>query len=364
MSYTYQHRINHRFPSCSIAVLAVLLCGECTLGAEPFRPAIHELTFGASRILENCWTLEERLGRPEDRLPSEKPRSKTASAGPLSMTTILPPLKREWMNSIRRVEPFDNRKVVALTFDLCETSGARTGYDAAVVNVLRKYEARAMFFAGGRWMQTHPDKAKQLMADPLFEIGNHSWNHPVFSRLEGDRIRDQILRTQAQYELLRAELSESPCAKRVGVEEVEKIPRVPTLFRFPYGVCGPEPLRIVSEAGLAAVQWDVVMGDPAPGQKVSSMIDRVLGSTRPGSIVVGHANGRGHGTAEALEAILPRLAARGFRFVTVSELLLLGRPVTAGVCYELTPGDNVRYEKTHTQPPAPSGAGRGHGGRQ
>jgi peptidoglycan/xylan/chitin deacetylase (PgdA/CDA1 family) len=93
-------------------------------------------------------------------------------------------------------------------------------------------------------------------------------------------------------------------------------------------------LRIVADAGLAAVQWDVVMGDPVPDQKISAMVDRVLGRVRPGSIVVGHANGRNYGTAEALEIILPRLTARGFRFVCVSELLLLGKVVTSQECHD------------------------------
>lgn len=310
----------------------VLAVGE-SAAAEP--PIVSVPLFGSQAILERCWSPDERMGSPEDRNPPKGPvPSSPHSATRSRPATILPPLPPERRNSIRRVELQGGRKAIALTFDVCETAGARTGYDAVVVNALRRHRARATFFAGGKWMQSHPDKARQLMADPLFEIGNHTWTHADCRHIEADRILDQVLRAQAQYELLREELSEKPCVKELGAREMEKIPRVPVVFRFPYGTCSGDALRVVAEAGLAAVQWDLVMGDPVRDQKVSSMADRVLGKARPGSIVVGHANGRNYGTAEALKIILPQLTARGFHFVTVSELLLLGNVVTSRECHE------------------------------
>lgn len=329
----------------SVFMAAVLLfCGDCIMAAEASRIAVRHAALGHPGVLEDCRPGQQRLAELEAR---EQPANEALyrhQPVPVRLipATTLPPLEKEWSSSTRRVEPYGNRKVIALTFDLCETSSKRTGYDAAVVNVLKKYGARATFFAGGRWMQTHPDKAKQLMADPLFEIGNHSWSHANCTHLDGEGIRSQVLRTQAEYESLLEELLKDPS---IGRLPLEKIPRVPCLFRFPYGACGPEGLRIVAEAGLRAIQWDVVMGDPVIGQAVSSIVDRVLRSARPGSIVVGHANGRGYGTAEALEIIIPSLGARGFGFVTVSELLLLGRVKAAEGCYELTPGDTLRYDK-------------------
>jgi peptidoglycan-N-acetylglucosamine deacetylase len=71
----------------------------------------------------------------------------------------------------------------------------------------------------------------------------------------------------------------------------------------------------------------------------------VLREVHPGAIVVAHANGRGWHTAAALPLFIPQLRARGYRFVTVSELLAMGTPVAAGECYERTPGDNRRYDR-------------------
>jgi len=183
------------------------------------------------------------------------------------------------------------------------------------------------------------------MADPLFEIGNHGWTHGNLRVLTGQRLRDQIVWAQAQYELLWEELRQRAQRQGIDTQEIDKIPRVPRTFRFPYGTCSPEALQTLAAYGLPAMQWDVVSGDPVQSQTVSSMARTVLRQTRPGSIVVFHANGRGHGTAAALPRIVSELRARGFAFVTVSELLRSGTVMATEECYELRPGDNRRYDK-------------------
>ena len=56
-------------------------------------------------------------------------------------------------------------------------------------------------------------------------------------------------------------------------------------------------------------------------------------------------DGRGWHTSEAVPRFVAALKKKGYRFVTVSQLLAAGRPVAANSCYELKPGDNVRYDK-------------------
>jgi hypothetical protein len=73
------------------------------------------------------------------------------------------------------------------------------------------------------------------------------------------------------------------------------------------------------------------------------MAKAVLDEVKPGSIVVMHANGRGKHTAEALATIIPALTARGYRFVTVSDLMASGNVVTAAACFIEHPGDTARY---------------------
>lgn len=235
--------------------------------------------------------------------------------------------------------------MIALTFDLCQRGNERAGYDAAMVNYLRHNRVKATFFAGGLWMRSHPEQFLQLMADPLFEIGNHSWGHADLRVLSGEKMEDQVRQAQAQYELFWEELAQRPCAAQAGPVEINKIPGLPLVFRFPYGVCSPESLRFVASQGLAAVQWSIVTGDAAAGQSAAKIAGVVLKQARPGAIIVCHANGRGHGTAEALPLFVPELQKRGYELVTVSELLASGPVAAARQCYELKPGDNRGYDR-------------------
>lgn len=302
--------------------------------------------FGSQKVLDACWSHEERQGSVSDREAARRYSTSTAITPKRWVPrNTLSPLREDLRNSIRRVHTYGDRRYVALTFDLCERASGRSGYDAAVVNTLRKHNVEATFFAGGKWMCTHPEQAKQLMADPLFEIGNHTWTHRNCRLLDEKRIKEQILWTQAQYELLWEELAETSCAKQAGPTEMERIPRVPHAFRFPYGACSPEALRVAADAGVPAIQWDVVMGDAAKEGNIPLMAHTVLTGTRPGSIIVGHANGRGNGTAEVLDLIIPKLKAQGYEFVTVSELLSLGKALAVEECYELKAGDNRRYDR-------------------
>jgi peptidoglycan/xylan/chitin deacetylase (PgdA/CDA1 family) len=307
-------------------------------------------TFGSRAVLQSCWSQQALAGLPADRIIRHgRPPRRAAPPLPYlaAAAELLRPLPAELRGSIRAVEPSDrSARLVALSFDLCEGAKETTGYDAAIVNYLRAHWIKATFFAGGKWMASHPDKAKQLMADPLFEVGNHSWTHRNLHLAAEPEARDQILWPQAEYLKLRDELAHSSCAAQAGTEAVARIPLVPRLFRFPYGVCSDQSRQDAADAGLAAIQWSIVTGDPAPHQTARAIADAVLQGVKAhrGAIVIAHANGRGWHTAEALPLFVPELVRRGYRFVTVSELLASGRPVAADQCYEVRPGDNGRYD--------------------
>lgn len=303
-------------------------------------------SFGSQTLLERLWTPQQLQGSPYDtrivrlRVPDEAPPAEGAAS-------LLPPVSPH--GAIRRMKPAYNRQLVALTFNLYERADEVTGYDASIVNYLRTEQVRATFFAGGKWMRSHPEKAMQLMADPLFEVGNHGWTHENLRVLTGESLASQIRWTQDQYALLWEELKHR--ALREGLEpyiveqEMAQIPHVPLIFRFPYGTCSPEALQVVNSQGLQAIQWDVVSGDSARPRAAHEIAQTVLRRIKPGSIVIFHANGRGYETAAALPHIIPALRTRGFEFVTVSELLLLGEDTVAPwECYELKPGDNRHYD--------------------
>jgi peptidoglycan-N-acetylglucosamine deacetylase len=304
-------------------------------------------TFSASsdNLLQSCWTPQELQARPGERkikmrlpvdaAPPEKTVPEVVNPNPM------PGIAR----SIRSVKPHNGEKLVALTFDLCEKSNEVTGYDGELIDTLRAEGVHATFYAGGKWMRSHPERTMQLMADPLFELGNHAWTHGNLRVLRAQEVEDQIQWTQAQYEILRTELLNRPCATALPPHQTHTIPASLATFRFPYGTCNAESLNQVARAGLYPIQWDVVTGDPARAQTADLIVKEVLNRVRPGSIVIAHANGRGRHTAEAMKTLIPALQARGYRFVTVSDLLSSGEVVSAETCYEQRPGDNQRYDR-------------------
>jgi peptidoglycan/xylan/chitin deacetylase (PgdA/CDA1 family) len=328
-----------------IASLFLLLLSLAVAATAQITAADPALSFGSEAILQGLWSLQELQGKPEDkiihhlRIPDHQPPAREIPTEPL------PPLPREWQNSIRRVKPRDDRKLIAFTFDLCERANEITGYDAAIVNVLRQSRVKATFFAGGKWMRSHPQQTMQLMADPLFEIGNHAWTHGNFARLNRDSMLQQILWTQAQYEFLWEQLRKRVLDTHIDPREMDKIPRQPRLFRPPYGRCRAEALDILAKQRLPAIQWDIVSADPVKSRTPAMLMQTVVSEAKPGAIVVMHGNGRGYSTAQALPAIINALRTKGYEFVTVSELLRSGEVVTTQDCYEEKPGDNVRYDR-------------------
>jgi peptidoglycan/xylan/chitin deacetylase (PgdA/CDA1 family) len=139
----------------------------------------------------------------------------------------------------------------------------------------------------------------------------------------------------------RAALGAEQCVR--GDAAFESIPQRMGLFRFPFGACNGQALDAVNDAGLLAIQWDLSTGDPVPAQTAQAIADAML-RAKPGAIIIGHGNGRGFHTAEALALAIPRMRALGYEFVTVSELLAQGTPEISATCYDTRPGDTDKYD--------------------
>ncbi len=280
-----------------------------------------------------CWSPTELVAKAgEGARRHRSPADAFASPQPAEPA---PPVTGARAGVIRRFDLPAGDKRIALTFDLCQTRGAIAGYDGAIVDILRAGSVAATFFPTGRWLATHPARAGQLSADPLFLLANHSFSHPDLHFAPAGTVRQEILLTEAA-------LASTRAAADAACHGTAKAPPV-RLFRFPYGSCAPAGVAAANAAGSVIIQWDVVSGDP-DGTSARLIERNVLSAVRPGSIVVMHANGRGTHTAEALRTIIPELRGEGFSFATVAELLAAGRPVTTEACYINHPGDTVRYD--------------------
>lgn len=322
---------------CRIAVLLAVLGAALGVAGQP-----NAAPSGARTSSLSLWTAAQL------REPSLRPQAGAERAiRHLSRPDTTPPARTEPLAAphaparpgvIRRVALPEADRRVALTFDLCERSVHVTGYDARLVDVLRAGNAKASFFAGGKWLRSHPERALQLMADPRFELGNHAWTHANMAVAAPDERRRQTLWTSAQYELLREELDRRLAARGLPASGLQPL----ALFRLPYGRGGPEVWRELNALGLSVIQWDVV--GEAGGGTPRARAQAVAQAVRPGSIVLFHANCVPRDTALVLRELLPLLARRGYSTATVSELLRAGAPEAVDQGWFTTPGDNAIYD--------------------
>ena len=290
---------------------------------------------------EACWAkpdLRHRAG--EEHVAPGVPQA-LATPPLISRKAIPMPSPFAWRGVLRRVDLPPGQKVVALTFDMCEQPHEVAGYQGRIVDILREHNVKATFFLGGKWMLTHARRAQQLVADPQFEVANHTWEHRNLRLLSGSALDDEILNTQAAH-LAVLQSFQGPSKACIPTHKAGPM----TLFRFPYGACNPRALHAVEAAGLRAVQWDISSGDPWKGLTSDKMVSDVVKRVHPGSIVLFHANGRGWQTDKALPEIVAQLRAQGYRFATVGEMLQIpgAKPVLREDCYDFKPGDTDRYD--------------------
>lgn len=188
------------------------------------------------------------------------------------------------------------RPEVSLTFD----AGADWKPAKQILEALAARNVKATFFLTGEWVRENP-KTTRLIAEQGHEIGNHSWDHPPFTKLADADIRDQLRRTET-----------------IILETVGRTSR--PYFRPPLGDRDPRVRNIVGEEGFLTVYWSLDSRDSVDrGITASQIRERVLGKAAPGSIVLLHCGSQA--TADALPTILDGLKSRGLDQVPVSRLL-------------------------------------------
>lgn len=182
-------------------------------------------------------------------------------------------------------------KVIALTFD-----DGPSKYTNDILNVLKKYNACGTFFLIGNKVDFYKDTLRRMLEEGS-EIGNHSYDHKLLTRLSKEEFQDEINNTQ---------------------EAIKKITGfTPTLFRPTYG---GYTNTLKSYTDLKFVLWDVDSLDWKVKSK-TKILKNVLPNVKSGSIILMHDNHRY--ALDALEDIITNLKSDGYKFVTVSELLEL-----------------------------------------
>jgi peptidoglycan/xylan/chitin deacetylase (PgdA/CDA1 family) len=191
-----------------------------------------------------------------------------------------------------------SEKVVALTFDACETITPTT-LDTKIRDTLVSGGIPFTIFVSGRFAR-HNRAALAELAKLEFE--NHSLNHDNhMEHLDDAAVRREVVDNDA---LL---------ASITG--------RHTHYFRFPAGNFSPRTLNTVEGLGYKVVHWTFASGDPVKSLSPDMLTRWVVSRTTPGSILIFHINGRGWSTGAALPGIIGELQRRGYRFTRLDSLL-------------------------------------------
>ncbi|MGW7494564.1 polysaccharide deacetylase family protein [Streptomyces luteogriseus] len=182
-------------------------------------------------------------------------------------------------------------RTMVLTFD----DGPDPRFTPDILDTLAEYDVRAMFFVCGE-MVAGGRKLLARMADEGHVVGNHTWSHPLLTRLTRRRIRSEMERT--------SDVIEGAYGER------------PEWFRAPYGAWNRAAFQIGAELGMEPLGWTVDTLDwTTPG--VRSIANRVEDGAAPGVVVLSHdAGGDRSQSVRALRRYLPELLDSGYH-VTV-----------------------------------------------
>ena len=183
-----------------------------------------------------------------------------------------------------------NRKVVALTFD----DGPNPATTNQALDTLSKYGIKATFFVLGKNVSGNEEILKRMKADGHV-IGNHSWSHPVLSKLSLDEAKKQITDT------------EDALTKVLGSSS--------KLMRPPYGAITDD---IRNSLDLSFIMWDVDSLD-WKSKNEAAILTEIQREVKNGSIILMHDI---HAeTVNALPKVIDYLKGQGYDFVTVPDLL-------------------------------------------
>ena len=191
-------------------------------------------------------------------------------------------------------------RVYALTFD----DGPDPTWTPQVLKILRQKRVKATFFMVGQMLRAYPKHAKQVRAEK-HAIGNHSWSHNGSPKSPVDEVaRTDIL-------LKRVCGSTAP------------------LFRPPYGLMKNGMVAEARKRGEDIIIWSAVGADWDAHASADSIRRKIVTRATPGGIALLHdGGGNRRATVAALPRIIDELKKRGYRFVTVPELLKMGPVVS------------------------------------
>lgn len=199
------------------------------------------------------------------------------------------------LKAYNRIKNYDLNHI-SITFD----DGPNLDYTPKVLNLLKKYNAKATFFCIGKNIKSNPILIKKIIDDG-HTIGNHTYTH---SNLIGFFNKKRILK----------EIDETN-------KEIFKITNKNMMFfRPPFGVTNPMISKAIKETGHKVIGWNIRTYDTII--KNPNIIFHIISrKIHPGSIILLH--DKSNTTIKLLEMILIFLKKNNYKSITIDKLFNL-----------------------------------------
>lgn len=169
-------------------------------------------------------------------------------------------------------------------------------YIGPMLEILTEKDVKMTFFIGGTWAEKFPELVKDIQ-NRGHEIGSHGYSHPHPDQISREDNHKDITKAQA--------ILKDITGKK------------PELYAPPYGERGEMVLQVAEDLGYQTVLWSIDTIDwQRPGSQVIK--DRVTGKAHNGGIVLMHPTAP---TAEALPGIIDDLKEKGYKLITVGEMI-------------------------------------------
>jgi peptidoglycan/xylan/chitin deacetylase (PgdA/CDA1 family) len=265
-----------------VALIAGLIAGGASAGGHSHRPAI------ASTEVGFLGKIKRLAGDGSHSFAAEQRADENAA---INRTLAYTPAVRMAGTQHREL---------ALTFD--DGPGP---YTLRLLSVLRRMHTPATFFEVGVGLR-YFHAGTSAIVKLGYPIGDHTWSHPDMAELS---------RAQQQAQLVQ----QAHGIHRYGAP-------FPRMFRPPYGDWNATTLQLLHKDDMLMVLWSLDTDDwQLPG--VHTIVQRVLSGAKPGTIVLMHdAGGNRSETIAALPMVIRGLRQRGYKLVTVPQLLLDNPP--------------------------------------
>jgi peptidoglycan/xylan/chitin deacetylase (PgdA/CDA1 family) len=182
---------------------------------------------------------------------------------------------------------------IALTFD----DGPHPAFTDRLLQVLKEENAAATFFVVGRQAERYP-RLMQAILNHGHEIANHTFNHQNLTTLTDQQVARELEDTRR--------VIESVAGKKCSY------------FRPPGGQYNPGTLNVASQEGYRMILWTVFPRDHS-SPSAQKIYECVMADAQDGGVVLLHSGVES--TLKVLPQIIRDLRAKGFQFLTISELL-------------------------------------------